>query len=82
LDETVQQRTRLAGLEGNLGGHSLRSGFVTEASHQEVSLAAIMAMAEHRMVSIVRGYSYAACASAHPATRLFEDIKIRYDASV
>lgn len=34
VGEIVQRRARLAGLEGDFGGHSLRSGFVTEASRQ------------------------------------------------
>jgi len=44
--EIVQRRTRLAGLEGDFAAHSLRSGFVTEASRQGVSLPAIMQMTE------------------------------------
>jgi len=51
----------LAGLEGDFGGHSLRSGFVTEASRQGVALRcvalpAIMQLTEHRAVSSVIGY--------------------------
>ena len=44
VGEIVQRRAKLAGLEGDFGGHSLRSGFVTEAIDQGVSLPAIMAM--------------------------------------
>ncbi|MBB4133149.1 integrase [Xanthomonas campestris] len=53
--EIVQRRAKLAGIEGDFGGHSLRSGFVTEASRQGVPLAAIMQMTEHRAVSSVVG---------------------------
>jgi hypothetical protein len=56
VGELVQRRARLAGLEGDFGGHSLSSGFVTEASRQGVALPAIMAMTEHRAVSSVMGY--------------------------
>lgn len=37
--EIVQRRARMAGLEGDFGGHSLRSGFVTEASRPGGSVA-------------------------------------------
>lgn len=39
-----------------MGGHSLRSGVVTGASRQGVSLPAIMQLTEHRSVSSVNGY--------------------------
>lgn len=71
--EIVQRRARLAGLEGDFGGHSLRSGFVTEASRQGVALPAIMQLTEHRSVSSVVGYFQAAGATANPAARLLED---------
>jgi len=71
--EIVQRRARQAGLEGDFGGHSLRSGFVTEASRQGVPLAAIMQMTEHRAVSSVVGYFQTGGATANPAARLLED---------
>lgn len=46
VGEIVQRRARLAVLEGDFGGHSLRSGFVTEASRQGVSLPAIMQLTD------------------------------------
>ena len=73
VGEIVQRRARLAGLEGDFGGHSLRSGFVTEASRQGVSLAAVMQLTEHRAVSSVVGYFQAGGATANPAARLLED---------
>ncbi|ASR45168.1 integrase [Xanthomonas citri pv. mangiferaeindicae] len=71
--EIVQRRAKMAGIEGDFGGHSLRSGFVTEASRQGVPLAAIMQMTEHRAVSSVVGYFQTGGASANPAARLLED---------
>ncbi|MEA9585866.1 site-specific integrase [Xanthomonas sp. WHRI 10064A] len=71
--EIVQRRARQAGLEGDFGGHSLRSGFVTEASRQGVPLPAIMQMTEHRAVSSVVGYFQTGGATANPAARLLED---------
>jgi integrase len=73
VGEIVQRRARLAGLEGDFGGHSLRSGFVTEASRQGVSLPAIMQLTEHRAVSSVIGYFQAGGATTNPAARLLED---------
>jgi site-specific recombinase XerD len=73
VGEIVQRRARLAGLEGNFGGHSLHSGFVTEASRQGVSLPAIMAMTEHRAVSSVMGYFQTGSAAENSAARLLQD---------
>lgn len=73
VGELVQRRARLAGLEGDFGGHSLRSGFVTEASRQGVALPAIMAMTEHRAVSSVVGYFQAGSADQNPAARLLDN---------
>jgi len=73
VGEIVQRRAKLAGLEGDFGGHSLRSGFVTEASRQGVPLPAIMAMTEYRAVSSVMGYFQTGNASTNSAARLLED---------
>ena len=73
VGEIVQRRARHAGLEGDFGGHSLRSGFVTEASRQGVSLPAIMQLTEHRAVSSVIGYFQTGGATANPAARLLDD---------
>ena len=73
VGEIVQRRARLAGLEGDFGGHSLRSGFITEASRQGISLPAIMQLTEHRAVSSVVGYFQTGGATANPAARLLED---------
>lgn len=73
VGEIVQRRARLAGLEGDFGGHSLRSGFITEASRQGVALPAIMQLTEHRAVASVIGYFQTGGATANPAARLLED---------
>lgn len=67
VGEIVQRRARLAGLEGDFGGHSLR------ASRQGVTLPAIMQLTEHRSVSSVLGYFQADGAAANPGARLLED---------
>ena len=72
VGEIVQRRAKLAGLEGDFGGHSLRSGFVTEASRQGVPLPAIMQMTEHRVVASVMGYFQAGAVANNPAAKLLE----------
>ena len=55
--DIVLARCGPAGIDGNYSAHSLRSGFVSEASHQSVSLADTMAMTGHRSAQSVLGYS-------------------------
>jgi hypothetical protein len=66
----VKRRAALAGLQGDFGAHSLRSGFVTEAGKQGVPLPAVVAMTEHRSVASVIGYVQAGVAEENPAARL------------
>lgn len=68
----VQRRAALAGLEGDFGGHSLRSGFVTEGGRQGIALPALMAMTEHRSVASVVGYFQTGSASKNPAAHLLD----------
>lgn len=68
----VKRRARVAGLEGDFGAHSLRSGFVTEAGKQGVPLPAVMAMTEHRSVASVIGYFQAGAVEVNPAARLLK----------
>jgi hypothetical protein len=68
----VKRRAALAGLEGDFGAHSLRSGFVTEAGKQGVPLPAVMAMTEHRSVASVIGYFQTGAAEDNPAARLLK----------
>lgn len=69
----VKRRAMLAGLEGDFGAHSLRSGFVTEAGRQGVPLPAVMAMTEHRSVASVVGYFQAGSVESNPAAHLLKD---------
>ena len=68
----VKRRAAMAGLKGDFGAHSLRSGFVTEAGKQGVPLPAVMAMTEHRSVVSVIGYFQAGAAEDNPAARLLK----------
>ena len=69
----MQRRAAKAGLEGDFGGHSLRSGFVTEGGRQGIALPAIMAMTEHRAVASVIGYFQAGGVTDNPAAKLLGD---------
>jgi hypothetical protein len=62
----------LAGLDGDFGGHSLRSGFVTEGARQGVSLPALMAMTDHRWAASVIGYYQQGRVAENPAAQLLE----------
>lgn len=69
----VQERCRLAGLEGDFSAHSLRSGFVTEAGRRNISLAQTMALTGHQSVPTVLGYFRAEAAIHNPAAHLLDD---------
>jgi len=68
----VQRRAARAGLTGDFGGHSLRSGFVTEGGRQGIALPALMAMTDHRSVASVIGYFQAGGVADNPAAHLLE----------
>jgi integrase len=52
----VKRRAQLAGLAGDFGAHSLRSGFVTEAGRQNVPLGEAMGLTGHRSVQTFLHY--------------------------
>lgn len=67
----VKRRTALAGLEGDFGAHSLRSGFITEAGRQNVPLKEAMALTGHRSVmTFLRYYQSGAVQSSRAANLL------------
>jgi integrase len=67
----VQKRALMAGLDHTLfGGHSLRSGFVTETGMQGKPMGDIMALSGHKTVSIVTGYYQAGNAVNNSAAKL------------
>jgi len=70
--EVVRRRARLAGIDGDWAGHSLRSGFVTEAGKQNVPLGDVMAMTDHRKVDTVIGYFKAGQLSQARVGNLFD----------
>ena len=69
----VQTRSALAGIEGDFSAHSLRSGFVTEAGRQNVSLADTMALTGHQSVPTVLGYFRAEAAILNKGARLLDE---------
>jgi integrase len=67
----VQKRAAMAGLDPRLfAGHSLRSGFITEAGMQGKPMGDIMALSGHRTVSVVSGYYQAGNALNNSAAKL------------
>jgi integrase len=52
----VKRRAALAGLEGDFGAHSLRSGYVTEAGRQNVPMREAMALTGHRSLATFLRY--------------------------
>ncbi|NMY12078.1 integrase [Pseudomonas veronii 1YdBTEX2] len=76
VSRIVQKRAKIAGLEGDWGAHSLRSGFVTEAGRQGVPLGDVMAMTEHTSVSTVMGYFQSGNMLNSSATSLLSDYTV------
>lgn len=72
VSDIVKQRCALAGIEGNFSAHSLRSGFVTEAGRQNVTLPDTMAMTGHRTIATVLAYSRAGSSLLNKAASLLE----------
>ena len=68
----VKERCSLAGIEGDFSAHSIRSGFVTEAGRQDVSLAETMSLTGHHSVPTVLGYFRAESAIAGNGSRLLK----------
>lgn len=70
IRDIVQARCALAGVQGDFSAHSLRSGFVTEAGRQNISLADTMALTGHRSITTVMGYFRADSAAKNAGARL------------
>lgn len=69
--DIVRARASLAGLPDDYAAHSLRSGFVTEAARQNVSLGETMAMTGHTSPTTLVGYFRAAESQRSAAARLY-----------
>lgn len=67
----VKKRAQLAGLDSSLfGAHSLRSGFITEAGRQGLSLGDTMALSCHKTLRVALGYYQAGNIITNPAAML------------
>jgi integrase len=76
VNDIVHKRCRLAGLEGDLSAHSLRSGFVSTASIAGVSLPETMALTGHRSTHTLLTYTRVDSASMrHTASKLVQLIE-------
>lgn len=72
--EIVKKRCALAGIEGDFAGHSLRSGFATEAGRQEIPLPDVMALTGHTQVQSVIGYWRSGVGVTHRVARLLDRV--------
>lgn len=69
----VKRRAAAAGLDSReFAGHSLRSGFVTEAGRQGLALGDTMALSGHKAVAMALRYYQPAAAERNPAARLLD----------
>jgi integrase len=76
----VKRRARLAGLEGDYGAHSLRSGFVTEAGRQNVPMREAMGMTGHRsLVTFLKYFQTGAVQHTTAANLLKDPAQVRDD---
>lgn len=68
----VKRHTAQARLRGDFSGHSLRSGFVTEAGRQRVPLGEVMAMTGHRSAQTALRYFQPGEMQSTLAARIFD----------
>lgn len=74
VSHIVKRRAALAGLTGDYGAHSLRSGFVTEAGRQNVPIREAMGLTGHRsLVTFLRYFQTGAVQNSRAANLLSED---------
>lgn len=72
----VKRRAQLAGLEGDFGAHSLRSGYVTEAGRQNVQIREAMGLTGHRsMATFMRYFQTGAVQNTQAANLLGNSTK-------
>jgi integrase len=72
--DIVKERSFLAGLESKYSAHSLRSGFVTEAVKQQISLPETMAMTGHKSVASVVLYARGSAFDDALGAKLADDL--------
>lgn len=68
----MKKRAEMAGFDPDeFGGHSLRSGFVTETGRQDVPLGDVTALSGHRSDAVAMGYYQSGAVLQKPAGRVF-----------
>lgn len=68
----VKLRCAMAGVTGDFSAHSLRSGFVTEATRREMPLADVMALTGHVSAQTVLGYARVGSKTSQAARELLD----------
>lgn len=68
----IQKRAQRAGLDGDWGGHSLRSGFITQANLDNIPDAETMALSEHKSRQQLVRYHRASAPLKSKAGNLFD----------
>lgn len=72
ISRIVKRRVALAGYDpSQFSGHSLRSGFITEAARSGANLGDAMALSGHRCAEVASGYYREAMVLENPAGKLF-----------
>ena len=73
VGEIVKRRAAAAGWPAEaFGGHSLRSGFITEAGRRGIPLPDAMALSRHRSLQVAAGYHQAGSVLENPAAHLVD----------
>ena len=72
----VKRRAELAEVEGEVGAHSLRSGFVTEAGNQHVPLGEVMKLTGHKSATTALKYYQTGEMQNSPAANLLSDTPV------
>jgi integrase len=70
----IKRRAKLAGLDpSQFAGHSLRSGFLTEAGLRNINLQIAMQMSAHKTVQVAAGYHQAGNVLFNEAANMMDD---------
>lgn len=70
--EIIRRRALAAGIVGDIAGHSVRSGFATEAGRRGTPLAEAMALTDHRSAQTFLGYYQAGAVELNRASRMLD----------
>ena len=74
VSRIVKRHIEMIGLNPEqFGGHSLRSGFITEAARSGANMGDAMALSGHLSVSVASGYYRQAMVLENPAGKLFSE---------